>query len=361
MFLKFRFSNRFPGWSAICLVKILVMFFLRMTSAWKSSPRVNFILGPPLAGKGTQASLLFEEFGTTHLSAGDLLREERESGSETADLIESYITKGAIVPVAITLDLIKKAMSKSNSNRFLIDGFPRNEDNLQGWMDSMPDIIVDNVLFLDCKEDELERRMYLRAEQLSRSDDNPETLKKRLKTFKESTLPVIDVFRKQGKVRAVNGGGRSIEEVYTDVSSCIRECIGNEISFMTEKLIECADNLDWKTYRSLTDEKCTCVGAVNENKVFEDGGSIGFSTDSNGNNKSTGNSEMGKPTVQVSGKTCIISYSRKKRDDMYKESRVWVNNYGQWRQVHYHRSSASGGVDSSTTAETMQEMFRLSM
>ena len=74
-----------------CGIACLTLVLLHVTSAWKSSPRVSFILGPPLAGKGTQASLLFEEFGTTHLSAGDLLRDERESGSETAELIESYI------------------------------------------------------------------------------------------------------------------------------------------------------------------------------------------------------------------------------------------------------------------------------
>ena len=65
-------------------------------------PRVSFILGPPLAGKGTQSELLVSEYGCVHLSAGDLLREERESGSELAALIESYITKGTIVPVKVS-------------------------------------------------------------------------------------------------------------------------------------------------------------------------------------------------------------------------------------------------------------------
>lgn len=115
-----------------------------------------------------------------HLSAGDLLRDERSSGSSTAALIESYINEGAIVPVKITLDLIRTAMEKSNAKRFLIDGFPRNEDNLQGWVQEMSDIsIVDSVIFLDCPEPECERRVLERAKTSGRSDDNLETLKKR--------------------------------------------------------------------------------------------------------------------------------------------------------------------------------------
>ena len=106
---------------------------IHIAVALKLQPyRVSFVLGGPAAGKSTQCQKLVEEYGCVHLSAGDLLREERASGSETAELIESYIKEGAIVPVEITLNLIKKAMEQSTANRFLIDGFPRNEDNLQG-------------------------------------------------------------------------------------------------------------------------------------------------------------------------------------------------------------------------------------
>ena len=337
------------------ILVVVALLSLKMTIAWNNGPRVSFILGPPLAGKGTQASLLVGEFDAVHLSAGDLLREERESGSETAELIESYITKGAIVPVAITLELIKSAMNKSGGNRFLIDGFPRNQDNLEGWIDAMPDVIVDNVLFLDCDKDELVKRMHLRSKEFGRSDDNPDTLKKRLETFKESTLPVVNVFRDQGKVIAVNGGGRSINEVYVDVSKCIRDCIEREIVEINAKLIECADRNEWQTYRSLTDEQCTCVGAVLKGEVFEDGGLLGSSCE-----EDASLSEIGTPCVQVNGKVCVISYSRRKGEELFDESRVWMNNHGHWKQIHYHRSS-SLSVGSSSAAEKMQDMFRLSM
>ncbi|TMS09706.1 UMP-CMP kinase [Larimichthys crocea] len=100
-------------------------------------PQVVFVLGGPGAGKGTQCSRIVEGYGYTHLSAGDLLREERaREGSEFGQLIANYIKEGKIVPVEITINLLRKAMEETMQKdekkfRFLIDGFPRNEDNLR--------------------------------------------------------------------------------------------------------------------------------------------------------------------------------------------------------------------------------------
>lgn len=90
------------------------------------------VFSGPGAGKGTQCAKLVEHHGFVHLSAGDLLRAEKASGSETAELIAKIIAEGAIVPVAITCGLIKKAMELNGwaSGKFLVDGFPRNDDNL---------------------------------------------------------------------------------------------------------------------------------------------------------------------------------------------------------------------------------------
>ena len=98
-----------------------------------------------------------------HLSAGDLLRQERDSGSKDGDLIESYIRNGKIVPVEITIALLKKAMEKSEKDKFLIDGFPRNEDNLKGWEKEMTGDKCDLkfVLFFECSEEV--RRGWVRA------------------------------------------------------------------------------------------------------------------------------------------------------------------------------------------------------
>lgn len=101
-----------------------------------TKPQVLFILGGPGAGKGTICKQIVDKYGYVHLSAGDLLREERaKPGSEYGELIEHHITSGTIVPVAITCSLLERAMSNSDTpyNKFLIDGFPRNQDNLEGW------------------------------------------------------------------------------------------------------------------------------------------------------------------------------------------------------------------------------------
>ena len=170
-------------------------------------PKVVFILGGPGAGKGTQCEKLAQEFGMLHLSAGDLLRKERESGSTDGQLIEDLIKDGKIVPALITVNLLKKAMQKSNHNRFLIDGFPRNWDNLETWDSIMTsnDCEVEVCLFIDCPEQELEKRLLIRGETSGRSDDNLETARKRFATFRAATLPIVEHFEEKNLLVRVAG------------------------------------------------------------------------------------------------------------------------------------------------------------
>ena len=126
-----------------------------------------------------------------HLSAGDLLREEKASGSKDAELINNIISEGKIVPVEITVNLIKKAMEKQgwNKKKYLIDGFPRNENNYEGWNKIMGDITNMNfVLFIECSKENMIERIQGRAAAAgdnARQDDNIETLTKRFDTFTE--------------------------------------------------------------------------------------------------------------------------------------------------------------------------------
>lgn len=135
-----------------------------------------------------------------HLSAGDLLREERDSGSDDAKLINDIIVRGEIVPVKITVNLIKKAMEKNGwaSKKYLVDGFPRNQDNENGWHEVMGDTVeVQFVLFLDCSEEVMLDRLLKRGEAAGdnkRNDDNLETAKKRFRTFQESTMPIVTLY-----------------------------------------------------------------------------------------------------------------------------------------------------------------------
>lgn len=174
--------------------------------------QVVFVLGGPGAGKGTQCAMIAQAFDYGHLSAGDLLRAERKDpNSSHGELINTYIKEGKIVPVDITLALLKAAMERSGKTKFLVDGFPRNLDNLDGWNKRMSDCAhVQFLLFLTCSEEVMEQRILARGAQAAvagnavRADDNVDTIKKRFATYLESTMPIIEHFRGQGLCREVD-------------------------------------------------------------------------------------------------------------------------------------------------------------
>lgn len=184
-------------------------------------PDVVFVLGAPGAGKGTQCENIVKQFGFVHLSAGDLLREERnKEGSEYGELIEETIRNGRIVPVEITCSLIEMAMKKSGSNKFLIDGFPRNKDNLDGWNRQMAsNVNLLFVLFFDCPQEVCVNRCLQRgAGGSGRSDDNPESLKKRFHTYMNDTMPVIHYYEEKNLVRQVDARGTP-DEIFEGVKA----------------------------------------------------------------------------------------------------------------------------------------------
>jgi len=103
------------------------------TKIESKNPIVVFVLGGPGAGKGTQCQNIVQNFGFVHLSAGDLLRSEISSGSTNGQMISTMIKNGQIVPSEVTVGLLEKAMKESGKSKFLIDGFPRNEENNGSW------------------------------------------------------------------------------------------------------------------------------------------------------------------------------------------------------------------------------------
>ncbi|KAH9489422.1 cytidine monophosphate (UMP-CMP) kinase 1, cytosolic [Bulinus truncatus] len=189
-----------------------------MATKAKNIFNVVFVLGGPGAGKGTQCEKIQKTFGYQHLSAGELLRQERlDPGSQYGEEIEKHIKNGTIVPVAITCSLLRREMEKSSKNHFLVDGFPRNQDNLEGWNKEMDGVAkVTRVLFFDCPDDICIERCLSRGLTSGRTDDNAESLKKRIQTYRDSTMPIVDHFRQLKLVSEIQGD-KSAEEVFEDV------------------------------------------------------------------------------------------------------------------------------------------------
>ncbi|XP_040992747.1 UMP-CMP kinase 3-like [Juglans microcarpa x Juglans regia] len=181
----------------------------------EKKPTVVFVLGGPGSGKGTQCANIVQHFGYTHLSAGDLLRAEIKSGSENGTMIQNMIKEGKIVPSEVTIKLLQRAMTESGNDKFLIDGFPRNEENRAAFED-VTKIEPAFVLFFDCSEEEMERRLLSRNQ--GREDDNIETIRKRFKVFLESSLPVIEHYNSREQVRKIDAAS-PIEEVFESVKA----------------------------------------------------------------------------------------------------------------------------------------------
>lgn len=172
-----------------------------------SDVTVLFVLGGPGAGKGTQCARLVSTYGFKHLSAGDLLRAEQERpGSQFGELIRSCIKNGEIVPMEVTVQLLENAMTEAvkeeGTSRFLIDGFPRKMDQALKFEEVVCPARL--VLFFDCPEAEMERRLMERGKTSGRADDNAESIRKRFRTFVETSMPVVDYYEKQGRVVKVD-------------------------------------------------------------------------------------------------------------------------------------------------------------
>lgn len=199
-------------------------------------PNVVFILGGPGSGKGTMCELAELQLGWMHLSAGDLLRAERKRGGATASIIEEYLKDGKLVPYEIIVNLLKDAMELSTRmtghNNFLIDGFPRSINNLEGWCEVFgADSEIPKMLFFECPYSVLEKRIMGRAKYSGRSDDNIESVKLRFDTFKEETLPTVEFFKSKNKCTLVDA---SLER------TAVYDLVKNSLSEHTER--ELTDN-----------------------------------------------------------------------------------------------------------------------
>ncbi|KAH6650675.1 adenylate kinase-domain-containing protein [Chaetomium tenue] len=193
---------------------------------------VLFVLGGPGAGKGTQCARLVRDYHFTHLSAGDLLRAEQDRpGSQYGQLIRDCIKNGDIVPMEVTVALLENAMrdaiqaSGGRNGKFLIDGFPRKMDQALKFEEVVCPAKL--VLFYDCPEAEMERRLLERGKTSGRADDNAESIRKRFRTFVETSMPVVDHYEKENRVVKVNATDTP-DGVYADTQARLRKVLGDK-------------------------------------------------------------------------------------------------------------------------------------
>lgn len=184
---------------------------------------VVFVLGGPGSGKGTQCAKLVNEQGYVHLSAGDLLRaEQKREGSQYGDLIRLYIKEGKIVPQEVTIALLQQAIEEQfakGASKFLVDGFPRKMDQALTFEEKVATSSI--TLFFDCPEAVMLKRLLERGKTSGREDDNAESIKKRFRTFLDTSMPVVDYYDNQDKVLKVLCD-QPVDEVYKQVTAALK-------------------------------------------------------------------------------------------------------------------------------------------
>ena len=169
-------------------------------------------LGPPGAGKGTQAKLLATALGVPHVSTGQMLRDAVAGGTELGSRAESIMAVGDLVPNELVIALVSERLSRPDAAcGYLLDGFPRNVLQAEELFAALGGEAIETVLLLDVPESELVDRLLKRAAAEGRADDNEATIRRRLEVYREETEPLVSYYG--GSVAKVYGVG-AIDEVF---------------------------------------------------------------------------------------------------------------------------------------------------
>ncbi|GHT12694.1 adenylate kinase [Planctomycetales bacterium] len=177
--------------------------------------RLVFV-GPPGAGKGTQAEKIIAKYNPVHLSTGDMLRAARDARTEIGIQADKYMSSGQLVPDDVIIGIISERLKSDDCERgFLLDGFPRTIAQAEALDKMLADAKtpLDVVLELRVPDEELRKRLAGRG----RKDDTPEAVEERIKGYHTITSPLLDYYTKKGLLKTIDGLG-SIDDIFERVS-----------------------------------------------------------------------------------------------------------------------------------------------
>jgi adenylate kinase len=172
------------------------------------------LIGPPGAGKGTQAAKLAEAFNIPAISTGDIFRENVKNETELGKQAKAFMDRGEYVPDSLTNALVRDRLTWTDAeNGFLLDGYPRTNDQVEELDAILSDAgqSLDAVVLITADTDEVVRRLLNRAQEQGRADDTEDVIRRRLEVYAEQTAPLIDGYSKRNLVIEVDGLGAVAE------------------------------------------------------------------------------------------------------------------------------------------------------
>lgn len=215
------------------------------------------LMGPPGAGKGTQAEKLAKEFALPHISTGDIFRGAVKEGTEMGKKAKEYMDKGELVPDEIVIGIVKERLARPDCNEgFLLDGFPRTVEQAEALDEVLEDLKlkISAVVSVDVQEEELINRLtgrrvcrscgatyhlkfnppkvrnicdHCSGELYQRSDDTIDTVKERLAIYRKQTMPIIEYYEQKDLFYSVDGS-RTINDVFVDIAAHLQNVKGRD-------------------------------------------------------------------------------------------------------------------------------------
>lgn len=191
---------------------------------------LNIVLfGAPGSGKGTQSAKLIDEYGLYHISTGEVLRKHIKEGTELGKIADSYISNGQLIPDDLMIRILDDVLEKEASGKkgVVFDGFPRTIPQAEALKELLRKRGTDlhAVVGLEVPEEELIERMLNRGKETGRADDNPETIKNRLKVYHDQTHPLREYYDNEGKYLGINGSG-IVDEIFENIAAGLEKKTG---------------------------------------------------------------------------------------------------------------------------------------